>query len=222
MLLRLGTASLRGDITEHARHFQLLELVAEKGKLPRASRLSGMARAVPEQFVFSVVLPRSVATLGSSPAIERDLAHALEVADLLRAGWLLLRTEATVMPTTRTRRALAELVERLPEGRRVGWEPRGVWEVEDTAALCAEIGVSLVLDVSREPAPPGDVIYTRLRALGRAQISEAALETVAAELQSFDEAYVVIEGERAAQAAATLRTLTQGPITGEEGEAPAP
>jgi uncharacterized protein YecE (DUF72 family) len=124
------------------------------------------------------------------------------------------------MPSARTRKALAELCARLPEERRIAWEPHGVWELEDAAALAAELDVTLVVDASREAPAPGEVLYTRLRALGRTRLSALALETVADEAARYEEALVVIEGDGAGQAARSLRTLC---AAGEvEEELPAP
>ena len=205
MLLHVGTESLRGNISSYARHFDLLEIAAEKGRLPRMARLGEMKRAVNPQFLFSVRLPRVVATLEWGDEAEQALAYALEVADVLGAGFLLLQTAPQVMPSARTKRRLAELVERIPKLRPLAWEPRGLWQDEDAAATADALGAVLVRDVSRETPPEGPTLYTRLRALGRSGVSVDAIERTAAAVLGAETACVLIEGDGAARAAATLR-----------------
>lgn len=209
MQLHVGQAALRGDIARYARRFDLLELRAEPGKLPRAKVLREWAKAVPPQFVFSIMLPRIVGTLDAQPALDAALEGALASADALGAGWLVLQTPASVTPNSRTRRRLAALLERLPrDKRRVAWDPRGIWEEEETEALAAELGVCLVRDLSRQPPAPGSAAYCRLVALGEAsRVRMGAVEQVFENLSEFDEALVVIEGEGAVRAAQTLRQL---------------
>ncbi|HEY6556496.1 MAG TPA: DUF72 domain-containing protein [Polyangiaceae bacterium] len=209
MQLHVGQAALRGDIARYARRFDLLELRAEPGKLPRAKQLREWAKAVPENFVFSIMLPRVVGTLEPQPALDSALEQALSSADALAAGWLVLQTPASVRPNSRTRRRLAELFARLPrDTRRLAWEPRGIWEEDESEQLAAELGVCLVRDLSRQPPAAGSAAYCRLIALGEAsRVRMGAVERVFENLAEFDEALVVIEGEGAVRAAQTLRQL---------------
>lgn len=206
MELHVGTSTLTGGIEKYATRFDLLELRAELGRLPRVSRLGEMRKTVGPDFVFSVVLPRSVSTLESGH--DKELAYALEVANALSAQWLLLRTEATIMPSARTKKRLSDLLGSLDRQRLCAWEPSGVWEEREAVALASELGVHLVRDASREELPPGEVAYTRLRALGRTSISLDALERVAERILDRETACVVIEGEGVARAAQSLRELT--------------
>jgi len=202
---------LRGEIGRYAERFNLLELRAEPGKLPRAARLRKWLAEVPEGFVFSVVLPQRVGELGASPEAQALLAQALETAEVLRAGWIVVQTPASVTPTKRSRDRLAALVEQLPRGdRRVAWEPRGVWQDEEAERVSRDLGVHLVRDVSRSPAPVGDVVYSRMRGIGDAsRVRVSAVERVAERLAGCSESYVVIEGEGAVRGAALLRQLAQ-------------
>lgn len=219
MELHVGTSTLTGGIEKYATRFDLLELRAEVGRLPRVSRLGEMRKTVGPDFVFSVVLPRSVSTLESGH--DADLAYALEAANALSAQWLLLRTEATIMPSARTKKRLSELLGSLDRQRLVAWEPSGVWEEREAIALASELDVHLVRDASREELPPGEIVYTRLRALGRTSISLDALERVAERALEFETAHVVIEGEGVARAAQSLRELTgQSDDNTEEEGAP--
>jgi uncharacterized protein YecE (DUF72 family) len=207
MRLHVGTDSLRGDITGYARRFDLLELSAERGRLPRVQRLADMRRAVGDEFVFSVRLPRTLAE--QEPGAERDaaLAYAGEVVRALRADLVVLQTPPSVRPSPRNRRRLQELAERLTPLAKLAWEPRGLWEAEDSESFARELSAVLVRDVSREDAPSGPELYTRIRALGRSGVSLDALGRAAEAALPCDVAWVVIEGDGAARAASSLRRL---------------
>jgi uncharacterized protein YecE (DUF72 family) len=215
MRLHVGTATLRGNVRAYASRFDLLELRAEKGKLPRRSRLEAMAKEVPEGFVFSVVLPRLVASLEAGERSDEELAFALDAAKALSASWLVIQTEPRVMPSTRTKKALAALVAKLPRDVRLAWEPRGLWEAAEAEAVAEALDIVLVRDVSREPAPDGEVVYTRLRALGRSSLSLGAIERVAEEIADRELACVVLEGDRAVGAAKSLKQIV-AELAGEE------
>jgi uncharacterized protein YecE (DUF72 family) len=222
MKLHVGQAALRGDISRYARRFDLLELRAEPGKLPRPKQLRQWSERVPERFVFSVMLPRIVGTLDAQPGFDDALAQSLASAEALSARWIVLQTPHSVMPSSRTRRRLRELFERLPrEQRRLGWEPRGVWEEEEAEELAQELEVCLVRDLTRLPPPPGDAAYTRVLALGEnTRVRAGAVERLSENLADFAEAFVVIEGEGAPRAAILLRELVGSTeFAGEEGEA---
>ena len=203
---------MRGDIGRYAERFNMLELRAEPGKLPRAARLRSWLSEVPEGFVFSVVLPQRVGELQASPDARALLDQALATAEVVRAGWIVLQTPASVTPTKRSRERLAALVEQLPHGeRRLAWEPRGVWQDEEAERVASALGIHLVRDVSRSPAPTGDVVYSRMRGIGDAsRVRVSAVERVAERLAGFSESFVVIEGEGAVRGAALLRQLAQG------------
>jgi uncharacterized protein YecE (DUF72 family) len=207
MRLHVGLPALRGEIAKYAQKFDLLELRAEPGTLPKPGRLREWRLRAPEQFVFSVALSNAVGTLEPGDAFESGLEYALRVAEALKAGWIVLRTPASVMPSRRTERRLAELVARLPkEGCRIAWEPRGVWEDELVEALAARLGVHLVRDLRFKEAPSSEVVYARLIALGAgSRLSLEAAERVAERVAEKSEAYVVIEAEGAIRGAQHLR-----------------
>jgi uncharacterized protein YecE (DUF72 family) len=211
MQLHVGQSTLRGEIGRYAERFNLLELRAEPGKLPRAARLRKWLAEVPEGFVFSVVLPQRVGELAQSPEAQALLTQALATAEVLRAGWIVVQTPASVTPTKRSRDRLAALVEQLPrDARRVAWEPRGVWQDEEAERVSSDLGIHLVRDVSRSPAPSGDVVYSRMRGLGDAsRVRVSAVERLAERLAGTSESFVVIEGEGAVRGAALLRQLAQ-------------
>ena len=105
------------------------------------------------------------------------------------------------------RERLAKLFEAVKhDDRRVAWESRGVWEDEQIEEFAAEHAVTVVRDVTRAEPPPGDCVYTRLLALGDGvQLRSSAATHVAEAIADREEAYVVIEGHGAENAAKLLR-----------------
>jgi uncharacterized protein YecE (DUF72 family) len=172
--------------------------------LPRGARLLDWKKRVPEDFAFSVVLPRAQGQFTSSTL---ELGRTLELADALSARWLLLQTPSTVGPSARMRERLAKLFQAVAhDTRRIAWESRGVWEDQQVEEFAAEHGVFVVRDVSRSEPPPGDCVYTRLLALGDGVQVRSSLATQVAEaLSGRAEALVVIEGHGAENAAKLLR-----------------
>jgi uncharacterized protein YecE (DUF72 family) len=213
MDLHIGQPGIQGEIARYTQRFDLLELRAEPGQLPRAQKLRAWKKQVPERFVFSVVLPRLVASLETEEVSEAALDSALKTADALQARWLVLQTPPSATPSARTRRRLAALTARLPRSdRQLAWEPRGLWEDPAAEATAGELGLVLVRDVSRSPAPAGKLLYARLRALGDGgRVRASAVERAAEELFNCEEAFVVIEGRGAARAAQLLRELADQP-----------
>lgn len=218
MRLYIGESALRGDIGRYARRFDLLELRAEPGRLPRPATLRRWQNEVPDGFRFSLMLPRAVASLQLGEEHDAALRYALDKASALGASWLVLQTPASVMPGTRSRRGLAELVGKLAGSWRIAWEPRGVWEDDEAEQIAESLGVHLVRDLTRREPPAGDVIYTRLLALGEAvELRAGAVEALAERLLGRSEAWVVVEGRGAGTAARMLRELCGTPDADAEG-----
>ena len=78
-----------------------------------------------------------------------------------------------------------------------------------------------MVDVSKEPAPPSEVVYTRIRALGTGgQLRGSDAERAAEALGGVSEAYVIVEGAGARLIERTLATefdleLQVGPAESE-------
>ncbi|WP_437668599.1 DUF72 domain-containing protein [Sorangium sp. So ce131] len=207
--LLVGLPSLQGDLQKYKQRFDMVELRPVDASLPRATTLRKWRKAVPPGFVFSVVLPRVVGELAAGGELDEALATSLEVAAVLEARCVVLQTPASLRPTATNRKKLAALFERLPaEGVVRCWEPAGIWERDDIIATARAAKVIPVLDVARDTPPPGPIVYSRLRALGKSSsMSAAALERVAERLRGRREVFVVVEGDRAAQIKASLAAL---------------
>src|SRR5262245_7692528 len=139
MDLYVGQPAILGEITRYAERFDLLELRAEPGRLPRPAKLKAWAETVPERFAFSLMLPRSLAGLDSEKPAEPEVEAFLRSAAAIGARWIVLQTPPSATPSARTRRRLVALLERLPrEPWAIAWEPRGLWEDPAAEALAAE------------------------------------------------------------------------------------
>lgn len=207
--LYIGQSNLRGAISRYATRFNLLELRAEVGRLPRMVVLRRWTEEVPNNFAFSVMLSRQVGRFG--PSYETELALGLNIAEAVKAKWLVVQTDPTVGPSQRSRQRLQELFLRLMDGgRSVAWEPHGVWQDDEAAAWTRELGVNLVRDISRGDVGRESVVYSRMPGLGTAsRISAGALEHAASNLIHASEAYVVVCGSDAGKVSQLMRGLVQ-------------
>jgi uncharacterized protein YecE (DUF72 family) len=196
----VGETRLPKNFKRYARQYSLLELDCEPGSIPGKARLEACAEAAPDGFVFSLVVPSLLASLRVGAESDKAWKLAAASARVLQAKWWVVRTPAEVRPTRRTRDELGSLFTRLKEsGMRVAWEPRGVWD-EDAAAETADaLGVHLVQDLAREePLRSHELLYTRLLALGKgARVGLSLADLVVERVRSFEEAFVVVEGQGA-------------------------
>ena len=214
--LLVGLPGLQGKIEKYKDRFDMIELRPLDTSLPRPATLRRWRKAVPPTFVFSVVLPRVVGALGGGEEASAALTAALATASTLEARCVLLQTPPEVRPTASNRKKILALFGRVPaEGVVRCWEASGVWEQEDVIATARSAGIIPVFDAAREDLPPGPIVYTRLRALGKSSsLGEAALQRIAEALRDRREAFVVVEGRgavkvRQALIAAAARTRAQ-------------
>ncbi|MFT4705523.1 MAG: hypothetical protein ACI81R_003234 [Bradymonadia bacterium] len=108
--------------------------------------------------------------------------HVDAQARALGATTVLLKTPPTFAPSENNRANMAtfvrEIIGEVPYG--IAWEPRGFWEVEETAALAKELDIVVVRDVYGEfemPEPPteGDAYYALTAPWGRTFFSKEDL-----------------------------------------------
>ncbi len=200
MELYVGQAALVGGIRRYP--FDLLELLVDSS-LAQDKKLAEFRAAKPD-CAFSLRLPPAAVEPAQKALVER----ALRAAQSLGARWIVVTTGPTTTPTARNRELLQRLFESLKGEWRLAWEPRGVWGAEEAERWAEELGVSLVRDLSRDEPAPGDVVYTRLRALGfGSRVGTNAVERVAEHTSGASEVYVVIEGDGASRAAKMLKEL---------------
>jgi hypothetical protein len=225
MPVHIGEGRLPSDFARYAKRFSFLELDSEPGKVPAKARLRACAEQAPEGFVFSLIVPAVVASLEGGDAALEALKRANALANMLDARWWVVRTPALVRPTRRTREQLGELFTRLRDGgRRIAWEPRGLWEDAAASETALELGAHLVRDVAQQAPPPASTLYARILALGRGtRVGLGLAAAVADRLRDIDEAFVVVEGRgaqelqravlaAAAEPLAATAPLVAGPI----------
>jgi uncharacterized protein YecE (DUF72 family) len=199
--LYVGLPALQGDLAKYASRFDLVEIRPVDAAVPKPGTLRKWRRTVPPSFVFSVVLPRVVGQLAPGPELDAALTTSLEIAAALEARCVVLPTPPEVRPTATNKKRLAAVFERIPrEGTVRCWEPSGIWERDEVLATAKSLGVLPVFDVARDPAGPGPIAYTRLRALGKSTaLGAATIGRIADRLRKRREVFVVVEGSGEAQ-----------------------
>jgi len=219
----IGAKDLRGTIEAYAKRFDLLEVrlaAADKPKQgPTAATLRKWRKAAPPHFEFVTVLGPALGKVRPSAELDAELAIALEWITILQCRMVLLPTPADVTPSQLSRDRIAKLCDRLPRDvTQVAWEPRGVWEVDDAAVFAKKLGITVVVDPTRDPVPLGPVAYARLRAIGESRsFGPAALERVTKAVGDRREAYVVIDSPTALTECKRLRSLAQRTKVSKEG-----
>ncbi len=205
--LYIGQSSLRGALVKYSNRFNLLEVRAELGRLPRPTLLRRWRDEVPSDFVFSIMLSREVGRLG--PNFQTELELGLQAADSLKAKWMVVQTDPTIGPSQRSRQRLQSLFAQVgAEGRNIAWEPHGVWQEDEALMWTRELGVHLVRDIFRGDTISQDIIYSRMPGIGTSsRMSAGALENAANSLSLAAEGYIVIGGDAAGKASQYLRGL---------------
>jgi uncharacterized protein YecE (DUF72 family) len=208
--LHIGAKELRGDISAYAKRFGLLEVMRGGTAAPTVATLKRWRKNVPPAFEFVVVGGKHMGGVKPSADLDHDLKEAIEAINALEARCFLLRTHADVRPSKTWRDRMAQLLERLPrDATQIAWEPRGVWEIDDATNFAKKLGVTLVVDASRDALPPGPLAYIRLPAMGETRgYASAALERVAERIGERREAYVIFETDAALTEAKRLRRLS--------------
>jgi uncharacterized protein YecE (DUF72 family) len=220
MIVHVGQPTLYGSLERYVQHFDLLEVRVQAGRLPRIAELKRWRKAAPRGFVFSVLVPIQAGGLDDAAICDAVASYAAEVADALRAPWLVLQTPADVTPGRASRDKLRSVVAKLRRtGRRLAWEFHGPWSAEQAGRFAVELGAVLVGDAAESEPVEGPVVYTRLRAFASGgRLRPSALERAAERLARCREALVVLEGRGGARGAQLLRELLAA-AGGEASEA---
>jgi uncharacterized protein YecE (DUF72 family) len=217
--LHIGALLDRAPGRKYAATLHFAEF-APRAPLPRPATLAGMRKEASPDFVFALRAPRSsvVSERGAlrfDAQLETGIAWLIAAADALQPRAVLLNTPSDLTPGARSRELLREYVARLPrvEGRSYVWLTQGLWEPEDTRALCNELGLCHAFDPLESEANPGEVAYATLRAFGhRAGFSLAALSDALDKTRRYAtrEAFVSVDAERAFDVARRLQSLASG------------
>ena len=218
MIVHVGQPTLYGSLERYVHYFDLLEVRAQTGRLPRIVQLQRWRKAVPRGFVFSVVVPVQAGGLDDAATRDAGAVYAAQVADALQAQWLVLQTPADVTPGRASRERLSSVVAKLRcAGRRLAWESHGPWSAAQAERFAAELGIVLVCDAAESEPAEGSVVYTRLRAFASGgRLRNSAIQRAAERLTQRSEALVVLEGRGGARGAQLLRDLLAG--AGDEAD----
>jgi hypothetical protein len=200
--------------------------LALRAPLPRASTLRQKRAQLPKDLVLSLRAPQSAVSgargaLRFDEGLEAGVSWMLAARDALDARFVVLPTPTDLTPGARSRDLLAAYVERLPRdpARPFVWAPRGPWEPEQAEQVAQDLGLVLAFDPLEEICPPGPLAYARLIAMGaRRSFSPASLEEALSEVEQADEAFVVIESERAFPQASTLQRMAAGSAADEPAD----
>lgn len=201
MDLFVGLPGIQGRIERY--HFDLLELTVQPA-LPRPKTLRAFREARPEM-VFSLRLPSEYF---EAPAIEEEvLTRLTQAREALGARFIVASTGAQFTPTQRNREKMRSFCQAWQtESCRVAWEPRGVWGDEELFEWTEEMNCLLVRDLTREDAPEGEEVYTRLLPFGLgARVTQNSIERLAERLENYERGYVVIQSDDARKARQRLR-----------------
>lgn len=202
----VGETHIPRDFKRYARQYSFLEIDCDPGTVPGKPRLQSCRAQASEEFVFSLVLPSSLAHLETGEGAEHVWKGAKSAAQILRPRWWVVRTPASVRPTRKAREDLASLFDRLraPEVR-IAWEPHGLWEDAAASETATALGVHLVQDIAHQAPVPAPVLYARVLAFGRqARVGLGLAERVAERIRDFPEAFVAVEGQGAGTIARAL------------------
>lgn len=212
MDLYVGLAGSRGRIERYS--FDLLELQVSPS-LPKTKTLRALRAAKP-QLVFSLRLQPEI--IEGAPTAQGLLEKAMAAAETLDAKFLVVASGPRFRPTTLNRRRLTDVCETLRKGGvQVAWEPRGMWSAHELQQWSDEAGALLVRDLTRESAPSGPIVYTRLLPFGvGTRVTQNAVEKLAEQIAGKTAAYVVIQGEGAHGARARLRQWLE--LAGDDEE----
>lgn len=214
MKLYVGQPTQHHDLERYIKAgFNLWELEAEPGKLPKLAKLSALKERAPEDFKFSVAL--SPECLLATENAEKALDYALKTIARVHPNWVIVRSNAQFRPGASNERKLTALVERLraevpvqAADCHIGWEPRGLWVPQSAYRFCQDNDLSLVQDPRTLwlPEELPERLYLHTDQLGTAQrVSEFAIEDLLEKSVGVDELYFVVRGSSARRFASTLR-----------------
>jgi uncharacterized protein YecE (DUF72 family) len=207
--------------------FTSLELPDDAVESMTKKTLARWRRQAPEGADFVPFVSPGVAAAGfTGAAAETAWAKTREVAEILRADTVILRTPARFRPTAANRaRFEAFWRARLPDGMVLAWWAEGLWDsqTEDRDALCAALGMIPVVDPlaldDDESLPSGARFYWRLRGTRglQAGFSDYQLDRLVEWVEPRERGHIVftdVAMRRDAQSLASTWRMMQGePLT---------
>ena len=121
--------------------------------------------------------------LADTPQVEEAWAATTRAAEALGADTVVLRTPPSFAPGARGRRRLETFVDRRrQEGRRLVWEPEGLWEPDELSLLARQLDITLLTP----PPAEGRIVLERRWLLPGSGGSAADLRGSAADSLLYD------------------------------------
>jgi hypothetical protein len=173
------------------------------------------------------VAPRSTwlvpqGALKPGKELDAGLDWLLRATDASNAFAIVLATGAEITVGERDRELAAKFIERLkPSGRQIVFAPRGLWQPEQAEPFVKAVGALYGFDPLEDDAPPGDVVYARVRPMGaRSRLSDGHLLKILERVIGRAEAYVSFESEHGLRSAKRLAQLASEMAEDESGGEP--
>jgi len=187
--LRVGCCGFTLAQARYFTSFQCVEVDTSFYNLPKPETLVRWREAAPLGFQFAMKAWQVITHPSASPTYKRtrlpdsDRAHCghfgfnptirwawdetFAVAKALGVFLVLFQSPASFRPTKENLVRLRVFFERAKRGKfLMGWEPRGEWDAELLADLCAELDLVHVVDpLKAAPATRGPIRYYRLHGL---------------------------------------------------------
>lgn len=151
-------------------------------------------------------------TYRDTPFVRDAVARVADAVVAAGADVVVFRTPADWSPSATNRERLRQFFTEVASADRFGscvrvWQPEGLWELEDTAQLCADLGVVMACDpLANDPlAPPYEfflglaaafngVGYFRRQGLGQSRpLTEYQRELLVDLLEVYDRAWLVFD-----------------------------
>jgi hypothetical protein len=188
---------------------------APRPPLPNFATLARIRKQADHWPQISLVAPRDTwltprGAMRPGTELDAGIDWLTRVSDILSAFAIVIATGAELTTGERDSELLAQFLERLrPTGRTLVIAPRGLWEPEHAQPLAERIGAIYGFDALEHDAPPGELIYARVRPMGaRPRLTEGHLAQIAERITSSDagQAYVSIES---AQSVREVKQITR-------------
>lgn len=185
---RVGCAGFSMKLSRYFETFGLVEVQQSFFDPPTERTLARWRRGAPEGFVFTMRAWQFITHPPTYPGYmrirrpwdqaARDRFGSLQVTEQTRWAWEIMRraaeildakaiifhTPASFTPTRENRENLVRFFDSIERGpSHLVWEPDGVWEDEETEALCSECGLIPASDPLISKPCPGEIFYFRMR-----------------------------------------------------------
>lgn len=236
-MIRIGCCGFAASRREYYARLELVEVQQTFYQPPRVATAERWRAEAPAGFEFTVKAWQLITHEPSSPTYRRlskpvppdrrdrygffrdteEVWSAWEatraIAAALAAKVILFQTPASFTPSREHKERLRAFMRKIPrDGRLIAFEPRGVWEPEEAAALCADLDLVPAVDPLRTEPPAGRVAYFRLHGpvTGRYRYDDGDLHSIAAKCEGRDEAYCLFNHPEMWRDALRFRDLVAG------------